>query len=67
MVRIVLFRHLVVTCLNVVNHQRRGDGLYIGFWSAYTDTVLDCQFVNLEAESYKDREPEGLLEYLVVG
>lgn len=44
-----------------VNHQRRGDGLYIGFWSAYTDTILDCQFVNLEAESYKDREPDAVL------
>ena len=48
-----------------VNHQRRGDGLYIGFWSAYTDTILDCQFVNLEAESYKDREPDAVLLELV--
>ena len=44
-----------------VNHQRRGDGLFTGFWSAYTDTIVDCQFVNLDAESYKDRDPESVL------
>jgi hypothetical protein len=44
-----------------VNHQRRGDALFSGFWSTHTDTIVDFQFVNLDADSYKDRDPEAVL------
>jgi len=31
------------------------------FWDACTNTIVDCQFVNIDAESYKDREPDAVL------
>ena len=44
-----------------VNHQRRGDGMFFNFWEPDTATIVDCQFVNLDADSYKDREADAVL------